>query len=483
MTEYRESPLYQGAHHVVSTIVAAGYEAYFVGGSVRDILMGRIPHDYDIATNAKPEEVIRVLTEKGIPTTGVVGASFGVVIAKWDGFSYEVATFRSESYGDHSHRPESVTYASSFQEDVDRRDFTVNGMAMTMDGVILDLVGGQEDLAKKQMRTIGRSEERFQEDALRMFRLCRFVGQLGFSIEAATIQGVADNIYRVQGLSLERVRTELERMLLSDHPDLALDALVMTGLNKASCQRHHRGTVSQVEILPELTHLVNLPQSPEYHRYDAWHHTLAVVKATPKELILRWAALLHDVAKGLPGIRGFHNGRYTDRGHDEKGSVMTKNILARLGYGDDFVNRVVWLVNRHMKFHFFVNHPEGSLAKWIGKEGRSGLFRDTSSLVDGIEQLVALGVADVLGGGTKDPVSSKTYGHRMIETARRFPVHTKDLHYDKQLPKELGPAVKDIMQALLQRVQTGTLENETKALREAAYAMYRRWKIKKESKE
>ena len=223
---YRETSAYQGALRILQTLQEAQQEAYIVGGAVRDIQMGRMPHDYDIVTSAMPEVVIDVLRTAGFTTTNVVGASFGVVVVAYEEHSYEVATYRSEQYGDDSHRPVAVHYPSTFLEDVRRRDFTINGLALTESGQIRDEVGGLQDIEHRRLCTIGSSKERFQEDALRMFRLCRFAGQLGFSIDSSTWAGIEPNLYRVEGLSLERVRIEIEKILLSDHVAFGLDALV-----------------------------------------------------------------------------------------------------------------------------------------------------------------------------------------------------------------------------------------------------------------
>lgn len=475
---YRETSAYQGALRILQTLQEAQQEAYIVGGAVRDIQMGRMPHDYDIVTSAMPEVVIDVLRTAGFTTTNVVGASFGVVVVSYEEHSYEVATYRSEQYGDDSHRPVAVQYPSTFLEDVRRRDFTINGLALTESGQIRDEVGGLQDIEHRRLCTIGSSKERFQEDALRMFRLCRFAGQLGFSIDFSTWAGIEPNLYRVEGLSLERVRIEIEKMLLSDHVDLALDALVRSHLNEQCCQQTIEGKPRRIPILPELTHLVDLPQAPEHHVHDGWRHTLAVVKGVPQNLVLRWAALLHDVGKGVEGVRGFHNGRITDRNHDRVGAQMTRDILTRLGYAKEFVNLVVWLVERHMRFHFYVANASADLRKWMQKEARDGVFRETKDLVMAMEYLKILGVADVNGGGTKDPHPSDTYGSRMVSLAQAMPVHTKDLHYDKGLPALVGPYVKEVMQTLLQRVQSGDILNSPEALQEAGLAKYRRLKEK-----
>ena len=475
---YRETAAYQGAVRILQTLQAVQYEAYIVGGAVRDIQMGRTPHDYDIVTSALPEMVIDVLRISGFTTTNVVGASFGVVVVSYGEHSYEVATYRSEQYGEDSHRPVSVQYPSTCLVDVRRRDFTINGLALTESGLVRDEVGGLQDIERRRLCTIGSSQERFQEDALRMFRLCRFAGQLGFSIDPHTWAGIEPNLYRVEGLSLERVRIEIEKILLSDHVALGLDALVRSHLNDQYCQQTTGRQSRRIPILPELTHLVDLPQAPEHHVHDGWRHTLAVVREVPPNLVLRWAALLHDVGKGVEGVRGFHKGRITDRNHDRAGAHMARDILTRLGYGKEFVNLVVWLVERHMRFHFYVANASADLHTWMQKEAKCGVFRRTKELAVAMEYLQQLGVADVIGSGTKEAAPSKTYGQRMVSMAKIMPVHTKDLHYDKGLPSMVQPYVKEVMQTLLQRVQNGEIMNTPEALQEAGLSKYRRLKEK-----
>lgn len=168
------------AIRLLTILEEAGFEAFIIGGAVRDMLMHVKPHDFDIVTSARPEQVISVLGDANIETTGIIGKSFGVVVAIVDGKHYEVATYRKERYGADSHRPEEVIYADTLEEDVKRRDFTVNGMAMNRYKEVIDLVGGRRDIKHKVLRTIGNPTERFQEDALRLFRACRFVAKLDF---------------------------------------------------------------------------------------------------------------------------------------------------------------------------------------------------------------------------------------------------------------------------------------------------------------
>ena len=192
--------------------------------------------------------------------------------------------------------------------------------------------------------------------------------------------------------------------------------------------------------------------------------------------------MLHDVGKGMDGVRGFHKGRITDYNHDQVGATMARQILERLGYSKDFVNLVVWLVERHMRFHFYVANASADLRKWIHKETGESRFRETADLVLAMEYLAALGVADVAGSGTKEIGPSQVYGERMVRIAKTMPVHTKDLQYHRTLPKTVAPYTKEVMTTLLKRVQRGDLDNTPEALQEAGIAKYHRL-MKKEHKE
>lgn len=469
--EYTSTTEYQGALTILSQLEEAGYEAYIVGGAVRDICMHVLPKDYDIVTSAKPEEVQAVLREAGFTVTDVVGQAFGIVVVATEAGAYEIATFRKDVYGEDSHRPESIEYADTLEEDVKRRDFTINGMAMDRTGHIIDYVEGRKDIKRKMLRTIGYSGDRFREDALRMFRACRFIGRFGFTADDDLVEGIRQNLSRVNGLSLERVRQELDGLLMTEYVAKGLDLMVRTGLSDASCRVKEDGQYRPVAILPELAHLVDLPQEKQFHAYDGWYHTLAVVNASALDYTVRWGALLHDVAKGMPGIRGFNKGRITDYGHDKEGARMAHDMLVRLGYPKALADRVSWLVLNHMRFHYFRNNEEADPCKWIRKEARSGVFRRSHELEEALMQLAKVCAADIVGTGRNisDEAGAIEFGDCLRDVAHHIPIHTKDLHYPKDLPSKLGPHVKVVLHNLLERVQNGQLENEETALEEAAF--------------
>ena len=461
---------------VLEALNENGFEAYIVGGAVRDLLMKRQPHDYDVTTSARPEEIQQVAAAKGWHTVEIQSERFGIVVLVVDGLTVETASFRGESYGADSHRPEEVWYADSLREDVLRRDFTVNALAMDKDGQIYDYVGGQKDLKKKRLVTVGDPRKRFQEDALRLFRACRFTGQLDFLPVRELTRAMPSAFGRVTGLSLERVMQELDRLMVTEAAYKGLDVLVRSGLGACSCRRKENGQYEEIPILPECSHLPDTPQSKPFHLFDAWFHTLAVIANTPPDLTIRYAALFHDIAKGMPGIRGIHKGRYTDYGHDAKGAELAEAILLRWHKNPQMAKRIAWLVKTHMKFHYFANTGVGDVEKWLRREALEGPFRRTAELVEAIQQATLLACGDVLGCGHADADTSGTvsFGEYMADLAAKMPVSTKDLQYDKRIPGICQRQTGDCLRVLLKRVQNQDLVNDADTLAAAAEKWYAR---------
>lgn len=329
--------MFQKAAKVVRRLRNAGFEAYFVGGSVRDLVRGIEPREYDIVTSAKPEHVRRLF-----PRTYAVGESFGVIIVLEEGEKYEVATFRTEEDYVDGRRPGRVELAASAEEDVKRRDFTVNGLLMDPEsGRILDFVGGREDIEKKLIRTIGDPDARFSEDHLRMLRAVRFAANLGFEIEPGTmgsIKGKAPSILRI---SAERIREELTKVLTGCDARRGMELLDSSGLLKL--------------LLPEVDSLHAVEQPPLFHpEGDVWEHTLKMleilsrgpgVRADPR---LAWAALLHDVGKARSQSlddRGIHF-----YGHAAEGRSIAADIMMRLRFSNSDKQTVDSLIRHHMDF-------------------------------------------------------------------------------------------------------------------------------------
>ena len=476
---------------ILQALNEAGYEAYVVGGAVRDLLLGREPGDYDITTNARPQQVLSLCQAKGWRTVDQLGHNFGCVLIALDGFSTEVTTFRGESYDDSDvHRPTHTWFCDRLEDDLARRDFTINAMALDMQGHIYDYYGGRVDLRKRLLRPVGQAQIRYGEDALRMLRACRFVAQLGFDYVQdgvpAPACGMAGTPYylkevpvfpveRCNGLSLERVRKELESLLVSEHAGKGLMLMLATGLLQQSCRVRQNGAYLQVPILPEAEHLLGLRQNPRFHLYDTWEHTLLAIDNSPRELAIRWALALHDLGKGLPHIRIIKpDGQPSDPGHEAQSAKMAEAILQRLGYPEEFVRLVVWLVAQHMRFAPMLLTGEKTLRRWLRHEAVHGPFRTQAQLIAGYKQLTEVFLADMGATHARDNqqlmAEGRSLGEQVIAMARAsMPIATQDLDIKGWELLTLVPQaeIKTTFAYLLNRVQSGNLPNEHNALLDA----------------
>ena len=473
--------------NILKVLETSGYQGYLVGGSVRDLLLNKEPHDYDITTNALPQQIEALCQKQGWHTVANLGNNFGCVVVVIGGEAVEITTFRNESYGQDAHKPDKVWYCQTLQEDLGRRDFTINAMALDLKGQLYDYFGGLKDLQDKILRTVGKAQDRYREDALRMFRACRFVGQLGFTYvqEEGLLppfgmentpyylpQNFAFPVENCSGLSLERVRKELELLLLSPYAGRGLMLMAATGLTDACCRVKENGHYLEVPILPELRHLVGLHQNPKYHYYNTWEHTLNSLDNSPQELEIRWAMLLHDFGKGLPGIRNVNKeGQPTDFGHEAKSAELSVDILQRFRYPEPFRRLVVWLVAQHMRFGPMLHTQERSLLHWVRSEATSGTFHRQQELVHAYTQLVQVFLADMGATNAKHNPQimqlGRLIGQQVIQlAATQMPIIPSDLAL---LGRDLLPLIpKERIQStlayLLQRVQAGNLPNEKEAL-------------------
>ena len=476
---------------ILQALNEAGYEAYVVGGAVRDLLLGREPGDYDITTNARPQQVLSLCQAKGWRTVDQLGHNFGCVLIALDGFPTEVTTFRGESYDDSDvHRPTHTWFCDRLEDDLARRDFTINAMALDMQGHIYDFHGGRADLRKRLLRPVGQAQVRYGEDALRMLRACRFVAQLGFDYVQdgvpAPACGMAGTPYylkevpvfpveRCNGLSLERVRKELERLLVSEHAGKGLMLMRATGLLQQSCRVRQNGAYLKVPILPEAEHLLGLRQNPRFHLYDTWEHTLLAIDNSPRELAIRWALALHDLGKGLPHIRIFKpDGQPSDPGHEAQSAKMAEAILQRLGYSEEFVRLVVWLVAQHMRFAPMLLTGEKTLRRWLRHEAVHGPFRTQAQLISGYQQLTEVFLADMGATHARENqqlmAEGRSLGEQVIAMARSsMPIASQDLDIKGWELLTLVPQaqIKTTFAYLLNRVQSGNLPNEHNALLDA----------------
>jgi poly(A) polymerase len=318
---------------IVSALRKAGYTAYFAGGCVRDLLLDKEPHDIDIATSARPEDVQRLF-----PRTHAVGAHFGVVVVIERAQPFEVATFRSDGAYLDGRRPTDVTFSDA-RADAERRDFTVNGMFFDpLTNEVIDYVGGQQDLAARVIRAIGDPAARFDEDKLRLLRCVRFATTLDFTIDDATWNALLHLAGEIHVVSAERIRDELTKLLIAPHRARGLDLLATSGLLR--------------ELLPEVAALDGCEQPAEFHpEGDVYTHTrimLDLLGPNPPAPVV-WSVLLHDIGKP-PTARVDGDGRIRFNGHDRVGAEMAERVLKRLRFSNVEIDQIVEAVRQHMVF-------------------------------------------------------------------------------------------------------------------------------------
>jgi poly(A) polymerase len=334
---------------VIGTLRERGFQAYLVGGCVRDLLLGREPKDYDVATNATPKQVMEIF-----PETYAVGAQFGVVLVPApEGGEVEVATFRADiGYSDGRH-PDEVRFSCDPREDVARRDFTINGMMFDpVSGEVLDLVGGRADLKAGIIRAIGDPERRFAEDKLRMLRAVRFAARFEYQIEPATLAAIQKLAPQIEVVSRERVRDELTCMLTEGHARRAFLLLDESGLLK--------------HVLPEISAMHGVEQPPEFHpEGDVFVHTLLVLENLPQPcpMTLAWGALLHDVGKPATFRRAPDRIRFDD--HVEVGVKIGEKICREMRFSNDETAQVLALVDNHMRFGQVSRMKESTLKRFM----------------------------------------------------------------------------------------------------------------------
>jgi len=383
------------------------YEAYIVGGCVRDLLMDNPPaggpKDWDIATNAQPEEVqkffpdsfyenefgtVGVKVEPFMPEPARIATQSVAGGGKKKHDVIEITTYRIESkYSDKRH-PDKIKFAKTLKEDLSRRDFTINALALKVEKnktEIVDLFEGQKDLQKKIIRTVGDPEERFSEDALRMMRAVRFSSVLGFKIEKKTLESIKKNAKLLSYVSQERIKEELQKIILSDQPSEGIDLLHETGLNNF--------------IIPELEKGVGIKQN-RHHIYTIYKHSLLALKYCPSaKLEVRLASLLHDIAK--PQTKRGEGEFSTFYNHDHVGARVAEKVLERLRFSRETIEKVKLLVDNHMFYYNPDEVTESSVRRLVQKVG-----------LDNMKDLIELRIADRLGSGTP---KAKPYKLRHLE--------------------------------------------------------------------
>jgi poly(A) polymerase len=347
----KSAPLREFAFSVIRTLREHGHQAYLVGGCVRDLLLKREPADYDITTDATPDEVMRIF-----PETYAVGAQFGVVLVPVNdvgGNTIEVTTFRSDiGYSDGRH-PDQVRFSKSAREDVERRDFTINGLLLDpANNEVLDFVGGRKDLDAGIIRTIGRPALRFAEDKLRMLRAVRFAARFDYTIEPETFSAIQKVASGIDQVSRERVRDELTKMLTEGHAREAFLLLDETSLLQ--------------KILPEISAMKGVQQPPEFHpEGDVFVHTLLLLQELPHPCppALAWGALLHDVGK--PPTFRVAPDRIRFDNHVDVGVKMAEAICRRLRFSNDATEQILALVANHMRFAQVSRMKDSTFKKFV----------------------------------------------------------------------------------------------------------------------
>ena len=316
----------QDVRFIIEELDKAGYEAYAVGGCVRDSILGRTPNDWDITTSAKPEEV-KALFRRTVDT----GIKHGTVSVLIKNSVYEVTTYRIDGeYSDHR-RPDEVTFTRELSEDLRRRDFTINAMAYNDKAGLVDLYGGIADLENKMIRCVGDPDERFDEDALRIMRAVRFAAQLGFEIDDKTRAAAKGHAEELRQVSAERIETELTKLLVSDHPERLMDMYEL-GITAV--------------ILPEFDVVMKTKQNTPYHKYDVGRHTIEVVKNVSPTKVMRYSALFHDFGKPYCKTTDA-KGRDHFKGHAVKSTEIAEKILKRLRMDNNTIRDVKTIVYWH----------------------------------------------------------------------------------------------------------------------------------------
>ncbi len=335
---------------IVKRLREEGYESYLAGGCVRDFLLNKTPQDYDIATSARPEDVQRIF-----PRTIPVGAQFGVVLVMLDGQSFEVASFRFDGPYLDGRRPSQVRYGT-LQEDIFRRDFTINGMVYDpVENRVIDLVEGKRDLARRCIRAIGDPRQRFEEDRLRMVRAIRFAASLNFDIDSLTLDAIKQSAPMITQISSERIGEEITRILTEGGARRGFELLDETGLLRI--------------LLPEIEEMKGVEQSPEHHpEGDVFKHTLLTLCHLEKPTeTLAYGCLLHDVGK--PVCFRKEADRITFYGHTDRGAEMAQAILKRLKRGRAVWERVAYLVKNHLRHTQAPKMRLSTLKRFLREEG------------------------------------------------------------------------------------------------------------------
>lgn len=432
-----------GARHILQTLTAAGFEAYLVGGCVRDLLRGVTPHDWDICTSALPQETERCFTGQRVIETGL---KHGTVTVLMEDGPCEITTYRTEGPYSDSRRPDFVHFVSDLEEDLARRDFTMNAIAMDLDGRLRDPFGGAGDINAGLIRCVGGPDQRFREDGLRIMRALRFAAVLGYEIEAHTARAIHESRAMLDRVAAERINTELCRLL--------------AGPGAGDILRQYPDVFCQ--FWPELGPLAALEQNNPWHCWGGWEHTVHAVDAAPADVTLRLTMLLHDIGK--PACKSTdENGIDHFYGHPAVSARLADQMLRALKFDNKTRERVVTLVKRH---DMPVPLEEQVIRRRLSRLGPEAFF-----------QLLAVKRADHMGQAPEkvrdrltqldeiQAMAERILADRQCLTRKDLAVNGRDIIAAGIEP---GPEVGRVLKRLLDQILKGEIPNEREALLESA---------------
>lgn len=436
---------------IVTKMENNGFEIYVVGGAVRDIVLGRIIYDWDFATNATPDEIIRIFPEGYYNNTyGTVG-----IVDDSSPTPFEITTYRKEFGYSDSRRPDKVEWGKTLKEDVSRRDFTINAMALKLsptgkdsaEAKIIDYFDGKYDIDQKIIRTVGNPNERFSEDALRMMRAIRIASEIGFNIEEETMSGIITNAHLINKIAKERIKTELMKIFASPNPFEGMTLLKESGLMN--------------EILPEMEKTFGVEQkSPgRHHLYDVGTHLMMALKnCKSQDPITRFATFIHDVGKPAT-YKKTENGVITFYNHEMVSTKIAENIADRLRFSAKEKEKLVTLVRWH-QFTVDDKQTDSAIRRFIRNVG-----------LDYIEDMLELRTADRLGGGASETSwRTEEFKKRIVEVQKQ-PFSVRDLKINGKdimnvLSLKPGPKVGELLDKLFDEVSEKGLPNEKEVLME-----------------
>lgn len=428
-----------GAKRALSTLAAAGHEAYLVGGCVRDLLRGVPPHDWDICTSARPEETKACFADRQIACTGLKHGT--VTVLEEDG-PYEITTYRTEGPYSDSRRPDFVRFVPRLETDLARRDFTMNAVAMDLAGNLRDPFGGAEDIRAGVIRCVGDPDRRFQEDGLRVMRALRFAAVLGYQIEKTTARAIHRNRAVLDCVAAERINGELGKLLC--------------GPGAGEVLRRYPDVICQ--FWPQLEPLVGLEQHSPWHCWGGWEHTVRAVEGAPPDLILRLAMLLHDAGK--PCCKSTdENGIDHFYGHPAAGAELAERMLRALRFDNRTRERVVTLVGYHD-----VQFPPSDRAvrRWLNRLGPEAFFQLLAvKRADSMGQPPELAGKRLAGLDEMRARAEETLAQGQCLTVKDLAVNGRDVIASGTAP---GPEVGRVLNGLLERVLDGDLPNEREIL-------------------